>query len=183
MLAKILFPEFHDVLFAVFAIACAGIFAITRGLEHKIRREVESIARGIHRSDAKLRLKASRNARRIMDKLDIDSVCDVLDSEGSDASAKTKQAFDGDALRASYKYGRMCRNALNHPKHSASNRIVACDWIRKRMTEDGLRPSQIDSFLPSAIVIAFVRSNKEIEAEILFEILEKAGRIQQSPAK
>lgn len=72
---------------------------------------------------------------------------------------------------------------FNYPKLSDDNRMAACDYIRKRMVEDKLRPSQMARMLPSAVALTFVRDTFEIEADVRLDMCERAGRVQRCTGK
>lgn len=85
--------------------------------------------------------------------------------------------------RAAYKWSRRARENFNFPKDSAANRIIVADWLRKIMEGEHVRPHDRHTLLPFAVVLTFVRSNAEKEAEEAMELFRSIPGMVEQGAK
>lgn len=126
--------------------------------------------------DLQMKLEISKRSKNFVEKL---ALAELEDDDNSEAL----EELLGNVTKRVYCYSREARMKFNYPKLSEDNRMAACDYIRKRMVEDKLRPSQMARMLPSAVALTFVRDTYEIEADVRLDMCERAGRVQRCTGK
>lgn len=96
---------------------------------------------------------------RDLDHVEVVTMLDAADTDLDDALDDRDGPFD--MWRAAYRWSRRARMEKNYPSLTPANRIVVSDWLRKKMVEEHVRPSQMVRLLPVAISLTFVRSTME----------------------
>lgn len=149
-------------------------------VENQIKRNMDAGVKTIKSHDIYYTLEVSKRAKRIVEKLDFNDLLEALDADG-EVDVDDQSTLS--AWRAAYKWSRQARIHMNYPSYSEANRISACDYLKKEMAKTDMRLSQVEAILPLSIVLTFVRSIKEIEADKLFELFQGAGRVKQAGCK
>lgn len=83
--------------------------------------------------------------------------------------------------KAAYRWSRRARIHFNMPTRTEANRIIVCDWLRKLMAEENVRPGQMTTLLPYATMLTFVKSRAERRCDMVGSVLASVpGAIDQS---
>jgi len=108
------------------------------------------------------------NVKRILHALDDEDLAlsmDTLEVTASSIANPSGSRFT--QWKAAYRWSRRARAHLNYPSFSPSNRMIACDWLRKTMASEHVRPGQLLTLLPMATALTFVKSKTEREVEAI----------------
>jgi len=148
--------------------------------EKMTERYMNKTAKQIKSHDVDFKFNVAKRSRKIMDQLDFESLTEALDCE---EEAEIDDLLTKSSWRAAYRLSRAARTHFKYPDYSPANRLNACDWILKKLKESDTRLSQIDQILPLAVVLTFVRSIRELEADQLLDLFTRAGRVRTAQPK
>jgi len=101
---------------------------------------------------------------------------DVMDDADAILDVVSMDTVNGAPLVCAYRLSRVVRAAMTNPCKNRANILVASDKLRKLMDERNMRDHQKLAVFNLALVMVFIRDKRELEAEMLEDLVSPTWR-------